>query len=288
MNYEQFISAMLECVKTKVFDAELVEKQEILKNNGVIAVGLSVKKAGENTAPIIYLDGYYKKYCQGEALEELADHLVECIENLPSAPEWSYEDILDFRKIRHLVVYKLVNAERNQKLLKEVPNLPIMDLAIIFYVMISVNEFENGSVLIRNEHMNYWKMPISMLYQCAKENTPKLCPPVLRPLSDYLEGYMFGPVPESPLFMLSNENGINGASVLLYPEIPKRIFECVGKNYYLLPSSIHEFLIAPEEIHVNPAHLKEIVRDVNENHMIEEELLSDSIYYFNGNIITEM
>lgn len=288
MNYEQFIFALSECVKEMLPEAMLVEKQEILKNNGVVAIGLSIRKSGALAAPIIYLEDYYTKYRWGETVENLAIHLIDRSKCAPPATMWEYENILDFTKIKDQVVYKLVNAKRNEKLLKEVPNLPMLDFAIIFYVLIPVNETENCSILIRNAHMNYWKLPISLLYQCAKDNTKKLCPYILRPLTDYVEDYVDGFMPESSLIILSNELGINGASALLYPEMPKKIFEYVGRNYYLLPSSIHEFLIVPDDRNIFPENLKEIVKDVNENHIAEEELLSDSIYYFDGNIITKM
>lgn len=288
MNYEQFIHAMLECAKTKLSESEHVEKQEILKNNGVVAIGLSIRNKGENTAPIIYLEEYYKRYCLGETIEMLTEHLLSRSRSAPPAPMWKYEDILDFRKVKRQVVYKLINAERNQKLLKEVPNLPMLDLAIVFYVLVPVNDCENCSILIRNAHMDYWELPISLLYQCAKENTQRLCPYSLSPLADVLEQYIGELAVDSPLIVLSNETGVNGASAILYPQMPKRIYQYVGRNYYLLPSSIHEFLIMPEDKHILPEHLKEIVQDVNENHIAEEEILSDSVYYFDGEIITKM
>lgn len=288
MNYEQFIEAMLACVKNRLDETVLVEKQEVPRNNGVTAIGLTIRFEGENVAPVVYLEEYFRNYCRGMSVEELAEHLIECANHAPAAPTWDYRDILDFQKIRHMIVYKLVNAEKNEQLLKEIPNLPMLDFAIIFYVMIPVNEYESCSVLIRNLHMNYWKLPISLLYQCAKENTKRLCPCILKPLSEYVSHYLKEAVPESPLLILSNESGIYGATVLLYPEVPNRIFERVGKNYYLLPSSIHEFLVVPDELDVKPLNLQEIVREVNEKHIIEEEFLSDNIYYFDGNIITKM
>jgi len=254
----------------------------------VIATGIIIRKREEKVSPIIYLEDYFRKYCRGETIDNLTEHLLEWAKGVPEMPEWNYEDILDFEKIKNLVVYKLVNTERNEKLLKDIPNLPMLDFSVIFYLMIPMNEFENCSVLIRNAHMDYWKLPISYIYQCARENTKKMCPPVFRPLSEFVSHYLKEEVPESPLLVLSNESGLNGAAAILYPGIPKRIFEHIGKNYYLLPSSIHELLIVPEDETINPLNLQEIVREVNENHIEAEEFLSDNIYYFDGNIITKM
>ena len=82
--------------------------------------------------------------------------------------------------------------------------------------------------------------------------------------------------------------GLNGAASLLYPEMPGKIYEHIRKKYYLLPSSIHEFLIVPKTPMINPDNLRRMVKEVNETQIAQEELLSDHIYYFDGNIITKM
>lgn len=288
MNYEQFIECLLNCVKHRQNETVIVEKQEVLKNNGVIATGITIRKEEESAAPIIYLDGYFKKYCMGESIENLADQLLEYADQVPQMPLGNYEDILFFEKIKHMVVYKLVNTKKNKKMLRDVPNLPTLDFSLIFYLMIPVNESESCSVLIKNAHMNYWKLPISYLYENARENTKRLCPYVLKPLTEFVSQYLNGDVPESPLLVLSNESGVNGAAAIIYPEVPQRIYEYVGKNYYLLPSSVHELLIVPDDGEVDSLSLREIVREVNQTHIEAEEYLSDDIYYFDGEIITKM
>jgi hypothetical protein len=111
---------------------------------------------------------------------------------------------------------------------------------------------------------------------------------VLKPLTEFVSQYLNGDVPESPLLVLSNESGVNGAAAIIYPEVPQRIYEYVGKNYYLLPSSVHELLIVPDDGEVDSLSLREIVREVNQTHIEAEEYLSDDIYYFDGEIITKM
>ncbi|MBQ8857968.1 MAG: hypothetical protein IJ024_07490 [Lachnospiraceae bacterium] len=288
MNYEQFICAMLECTKKKLSATEIVEKQEILKNNGVVSVGLAIRRLDRNVAPIIYLEEFYQKYLLGAEIENLCEFLVEKSRSASTAPVCNYEEIMDFRKIHKQVVYKLINAKRNEKLLREVPNLPILDFAIVFYWMVRMGDLECGSVLIRNSHMNLWKLPISVLYQCAKENTPRLCPYVFRPLTEYMEEMAGEMMEESPLYILSNQMGIHGASAILYPGMPGKIYEKLQRKFYLLPSSIHEFLIVPENDFLIPENLRSMVKEVNETQIKEEELLSDHIYYFNGDIVTKM
>lgn len=169
MNYEQFICEMLKCTQQKLPESVVVERQKILKNNGILAVGLTLRKTGEKAAPLVYLEEFYKKYLEGDTVEMLSDFLIEKSRSTPPAPIWNYEAFLDFRKIKDQIVYKLVNAEKNEKLLKEIPNLPLLDFAVVFYVMIPAAESDNCSVLIRNTHMDLWKLPLSVLYEYAKK-----------------------------------------------------------------------------------------------------------------------
>lgn len=288
MNYEEFIMVMQAEVDDMFGGSMLVERQDIVKNNGVEKVGLSLRKEGENAAPIIYLEEFYERYCTGEQLEDLADELIRRVQNAFFIPEVEWQEFLKFENMKSQIVYKLVNTQKNQKLLKQVPNLPILDFSILFCVMIPVNETEYYSFLIRNEHINEWKIPISILYQYAKENTPRLCPYKLKSLTEFVEEDLGMPLPESELVVLTNNYGRNGASAILYPKMPEKISQYVGGNYYLLPSSIHEFLIVPEMDDMMPEYLREMVRDVNRQCVEENEFLSDDIYYFNGNIITKM
>lgn len=287
MKYEQFVQKMYECTKNNLADHEQVELQEILKNNGVVTVGLSIRNANENIAPIIYLEEYYERYLAGEAVEDLSACLLKTKRELTKPPLWNYGALLDFEKVKNQIVYRLVNLERNKELLKEVPHLPMLDFAIIFYVSIPAEAAENCSVLIKNGHMNIWKLPISVLYETAKRNTKNIYPWVFRPLSDYLEDY-FDVLPYSPLWVLTNVMGINGATALLYPGMPKRIYEKLEQKYFLLPSSVHEFLVVPDDGEISADSLKKIVREVNETQIEAEEYLSDNIYHFDGKNITKM
>lgn len=282
MNYEQFMMSMIQCIEKRVEEDETVERQEVLKNNGVIAKGISIRKMGEKIAPVIYLQEFYERFLEGATIEELAEEVMEQSRAVQFVPEWDYEEILDFEKVKSKIVYRLINAKQNEELLKDVPNLPIYDLSIVFYLLISEGEVGRCSILIKNSHLDYWKIPISILYECAKHNTPRLFPYVLLPMETYARKYAGGVVAPSPLQVLSNSKGMNGAAVLLYDRMLERIFLTLGGKYFLIPSSIHEFLVVPWEPFLSVENIKEMVHEVNENHVARDEILSDNVYYFDG------
>lgn len=285
MNYEQFICAMIECTNRQLPENTWAERQDILKNNGVKAVGLAIRKKEVKVAPLIYLEEFYTKYLMGSSVEELAEYLIRYSEKAPNAPEWDYHRIFEFDKIKGQIVYKLVDAKKNEKLLQEIPHLPVLDFAIVFYLMIPTEIYEGCSVLIRNTHMDLWKLPISILYEHARRNTPRLCPHVFCPVEELVDEAQQG---MCPLYVLTNEQGIFGAASILYPGMTDKIYETVGENYYLVPSSVHEFLIVPDTPQLNAGNLEGMLREINETHVQQEEVLSDHIYYFNGHIITKM
>lgn len=288
MNYKQFICAMLESTKEKLPGTDIAEVQEVQKNNGVTLAGIVIRKSESGIAPIIYLEEFYKRYLAGESIEELSSRLIERSQNIQDIPKWNFEEFKDLSKIQDKIVYKLINAKANEDLLKEVPHLPMLDFAIVFSILMKVSENELGSIMIKNGHMDFWKCPISVLYEYAKRNTPRLCPQLFCSLSDLLEVFEDESYTALNIYVLTNRSGVNGAAVLLYPQITEIIYEKLGGNYYLLPSSVHEFLIISEERGIKPDELKKIVREVNDTQLEREEFLSDDIYYFNGDIITKI
>ena len=73
---------------------------------------------------------------------------------------------------------------------------------------------------------------------------------------------------------------MNGAAILLYPDLLKDIGERYGGNYYVIPGSIHEVLLLKDTGEEQAERLNAMVREVNETHVIPEERLSDHVYYY--------
>lgn len=287
MNYEQFTDAVLKCIREKLANGDEAETQKFLKNNGKELTGLIIKRTGEQIVPVLYLEAYYQRYRMGISLEILTEELLERSKNNALAPDWDYPSIMDLKKVKDQIIFKLVNRKKNEALLKEIPYVPLFDLALIFQILVPGAEGEHCSVLIRNSHAELWNISTLMLYEYARENTPELCPPVFVPLHEFMQKNGED-VEESELYVLTNEKGLNGAAALLYPKMLRSLHEHLGGAYCLLPSSVHEFLVLPMKAQTDTDHLLEVVRSVNENEVGEEDYLSDHIYCFDGNNITKM
>lgn len=53
-----------------------------------------------------------------------------------------------------------------------------------------------------------------------------------------------------------------------------------GGNFYILPSSIHDLILLPDDGSVNAECLKEMVQEVNKSVVVQEEWLSENVYYY--------
>ncbi len=87
---------------------------------------------------------------------------------------------------------------------------------------------------------------------------------------------------ENPMFCLTNKAKMNGASLLLQEDIRKQIGECLGSDYFVIPSSIHEVLILPDNGIFQVPELNAMVKEVNETQVEREEQLSDKVQFCDG------
>ena len=60
----------------------------------------------------------------------------------------------------------------------------------------------------------------------------------------------------------------------------KKVAELLGTNFYVLPSSIHELLILPDNGSMQLSELEAMVREVNATQVAPEDRLSDKVQYY--------
>ena len=284
MNYQEFVGSVTGFLRESLPCGTKLELLPLEKNNGVIMDGLSIRRQGQKVAPTIYMDAYYREYLDGHSLKGICDQILECCEDTSFEEKFDTDFFTDYGKLRSTVVYKLVNAEKNRELLKKVPHLPFLDLAIVFYCLLTDTPVGNATVLIHNSHMNLWKVSCSELYRDAKANTAKLLPArlesmaeVIRELSDGMEE------PEEvgvPMYVLTNSQKALGAACILYDGVLKSCADRIGEAFYMLPSSIHEVIMVPASAVADERELISMVRDINRTQVRSTEVLSDNIYLY--------
>ena len=176
------------------------------------------------------------------------------------------------------IFFRMVNAEKNRNKLSSCPCRQVGDFLIEYRLIAFQNEFGMGSVAINNEIANSIGLNEEQLYQLSMKNTEKVFPVSFQNLTTLTEGIQKnGQIPSGheirvdkndalPVYSLSNKEGLNGASTILYPQVQEDLKKEFPNGYYVLPSSIHEVLIVDQSFVEEPLDLfalKEAVLEVN-------------------------
>lgn len=269
-----------------------LEGSVLLKNNDTKRYAILLKKIEGTVSPTIYLDNFYSEFEHGRTtISETASHIYEQMHDFEDKIEAYQEFSVELSDCSNKITYRLVSKERNKQFLESVPHLLFLNMAVVFYIIHHVSKEGMESICVTNELAGKWGLSAKSLYIIAEKNTPILLPPVIDTMEHTLELLMgeincaIEPAGDSnkpiPMHIMTNKYQINGASVLLYNGLLDGLAEKLGTDLYVIPSSIHELIIMPaEDGSLSLSKLSDMVKEINENHVKEEEILSDCAYYY--------
>lgn len=277
MKYEYFLMRLEQKVLERLKDGEEVRRVRILKNNGVELDGFSYYVEGRRERPTVYVNHHYHEELSEEELAEIADAILKTQRECRLLPKQGVEEMMDFRGIQEKICCRLISREKNEALLKEVPWLPWLDLAIVFYLQVPEQVVEHATALIHTCHMDYWGVTLEELCHAAAENMSRVRI-FLEPMEAFLGELGFEPL-SSGMHILSNSGKMYGAAVIIDPKVQRTCLERLGESFYILPSSIHELILLPESLAATRMELDQLIQEVNEACVSPEEYLSDHAYY---------
>lgn len=283
MNYNQFVQAVYLKVKEAVSQDTRVTIHSAEKNNGVCRTGLMITRQGINVSPTIYLEEYFQQYERGMDVDEIVQEVMELYEKIRFQKPWKEQKFSGYEDVKEKIIYRLISRTSNQEMLKHVPYVPYLDLAVVFYVLLEATEYGTATILIKNEHLEKWNVTEEELYWMAGKNTPQLLPYEFQTMGEVLNELHVITLrePQDILYVLSNQIRSFGAAAILYPGRLDQIGRFLGENYYVLPSSVHEVIMIPESKAFDREELKEMVTDINRTQVGAEEVLSNHVYYYN-------
>ena len=302
---------LLEMLEALIPQEASLHLQSVTKNNQIHLDGLAILTTEKNISPTIYINYYYEDYVDHFSsqivddeistetfAEELSNYFLSLSqnilkvhqENLPPG-NFNVDFFQDFENVKDQIVFKLVNFDKNKDLLRKIPHIPYLDLAIVFLCYLDPLFGSNATILITNEHLNLWKIKDQMLYEIAIQNTPKILPEELCTMEDLIGNLLLSSNQESTndnfctsggsdMYVLSNASKIFGASCILYQNLLHHLSDHFSSSFYLLPSSIHEVILIPTGDSSCLSQFTQMVQEVNETQLRAEEVLSDHAYYY--------
>lgn len=303
MDYEMFKEIVREKIKDYMpleYGNAVVDILGVNKVNG-IRDAIVLRKPGEQLAPNLYLDDFYKDYLQCDDLEMTLRNMAEKYAGIAERSVKKLE--IDMSRMKDRVVMMLVNTEQNKEMLADMPHREFQDLSVIYRYVVAQDEQGVASFKVTNAIMEQVGMTPEELFQCAAENTKKMFPPKVNSmeyvmlgmmeendisdeLADELAGFCdTDRDPKESMWVISNSNGVNGAVSMLYDENLNRLAEKMGTDLYIIPSSVHEVLAVSVEMGSgNPEELAEMVQQINMSAVELEDRLSNNVYHYDKDL----
>lgn len=289
MELNCFMEKTRNAVQAFLGDGITVTLNSVSKNNGVVLEGITIMEKNKNIAPTIYLNDFWEEYEEGTSYSEIIQRILEGYERSRLEEDINMDFFLKYEQVKSRIVYKLINYSKNRELLKQVPHIPYLDLAIVFYCFVMGDRIGNATILVRNNHSGLWEVSAEELYILAEENTPRLLQWELLSMEQVIKDLLPGEGKETmgkreypAMYVLSNRLRMNGAASILYEDLLKNVAEELGSDLYLLPSSIHEVILVPAQNQTQGSAFLEMVKEVNATQLDREEILSDSVYYYSA------
>ncbi len=286
-----------------------VNIKQVMKNNGIVLHSIMVTEKERNVSPTIYLDGLHEAYEEGETFSKVMEEILQIYEESRMKKNMDMDFFLDYGRMAGQVVYKLIRYESNRELLSQVPYVRFLDMAVVFYCHVPGTGMDNATILIYNSHLELWGITKERLCRDAQKNTRRILPPRLLSIEEMMKEIfvqdlrqkcgeskddeewlaqtagrimdsLVGDVPRPAMYVLGNKRKLFGAAVILYEGILGEIAEAFGCGYFLLPSSVHEVILIPDDNRHNPEELWNMVCEINATQVAPEDVLTDSVYYF--------
>ena len=293
MEINEFTKKVRNAIEKEFGEEYRVELKEVRKNNGVLLHGLLIVSKDRNVIPTIYLDSFWEAYEGGVTFSEIVSRLVEIYRKETCRKNIDLEFFRDFKKVKDRICYRLVGRKTNEGLLSDVPHIDYLDLAVCFFYAYRGPELGEGSILIHNSHMELWQTNTLELLEIAEKNTQAIFPDRIYSMEEILEDLLREKRESSeeaedykelletvPNKSLSKVQKTQGATCVLYEGVLEKLAVGYGSSFYILPSSIHEVILLPDKGDESAENLKSMIHEVHRTQVAAEEVLSDSLYYY--------
>lgn len=169
--------------------------------------------------------------------------------------------------IKSNIIFTLVDGKQYGENIHIIAHRSFLDLTVIYQEMIPVKNGKTYLRLLTKADIQGLGLSMTELHELAIRNAMQKMP---------AEIFRFA----NEMVVISNTAGIHGAASVLYPEVLEKVAEMEGDDYYLIPSSIHEFIAFPAVPDITSSDLCQMIKEVNRTCCKENEVLSDHGYIY--------
>ena len=237
--------------------------------------------------PLLPLKPYYKKY-QGEEITNdcIAQILSDYHKLMADMTEADGREqaLFEWEAVKGHVYPMVVCRKKNREFLAGLAKRKLLDLAVCYIIRLEDFDGLHGfrPLKVGKDMCRAWGISETELHAQALENM-KTDGYEIREMEQTLceLGRIASPNEEikDEMFILTNERKLFGAAGMLLDDGFFR--DNFGdRNFYIIPSSIHELLLVPDKGDRSVEALNQMVWEVNHDTMKRQERLVDHVYYY--------
>lgn len=287
MEFEEFSKVLIDELKNHYEEGKQFHVNQVTKNNGITLQALAILDEGASMAPNIYLDEYYEKYNRGlTTMHCIVEDIVHQREVASSdnigEVKYAWDDVKD------KLFCRIVNKERNQERLEDLPHMEYLDLAVTARVLQKKDEKGIASAEVDYKWLKLLGVSEEELFSYASRNTELLFPIKREKLVDVILDCMDVPTEmrevmynkcPCPMYVITNDTGLNGATTMLYTNALRDLaIDIEVDHFYIMPCSVHECIIMTGNEDVD--FMKSMVMEANTDAVTQMDYLSDSVYRY--------
>ena len=296
MDYENFKEQFVEDVRDRLYEqgAEVDLSVHTVNKLNESYEAITVTPEGSNIGVNIGIDKFYDAIENGKSYDEVVDKAVEVINNgINQRPEIDIASRSDYSQMKEKLAMEVVSAEANKEMLETVPHQNIEDMAVVYRFVLSSDDDGRASILVTNQLLDSMGVTPEQLHADAMENAPQIKPVEIKGMSEVMaemmgveQAELMGIFPVAPedeqMYVATVPDKVHGAGVLAYQDFMDKAAEKAGGDFFILPSSIHEILIVPDNGKMNLKDLEAMVKEVNATQVSPADKLTDSVYHYDS------
>lgn len=136
-------------------------------------------------------------------------------------------------------------------------------------------------ILITNAMLEQYGVTKNQLHADAMENAPEIRPASFKTMAEVLAEMMGMPLemmPQDmapPIYVATNEEKMQGATVVFYLDFMDQTAKELGGDVFVLPSSVHEVLILPDDGNMSVDELRDMVTIINATEVSAQDCLTE-------------
>ena len=291
MDFKEFVNKLEQDLKDAMADISpgaTVDVRSVEKLQEGSYTGITISPAGGNVGMNLNANQLFDQMQDGQSYEGVLAVAVSTAERgLHDMPAVDVSELMNYEAAKKYLCFDVVGSDRNADMLEKVPHTDKENISMVYRLQLDSTENGAATVLITNAMMEQFGVTKEQLHADAMENAQEIRPADFRTMAAVM-AEMMG-MPEEmmadmapPMYVATNQDKVQGAAVMFYPDFMDQAAKELGGDIFILPSSVHEVLILPDDGNMNAQELKEMVTSINVSEVSPEDRLTDSVYHYDA------